>query len=637
MSRFFLAVLVCAVSALDAFAFTQQQTFRALTPEEAAMKDVSFAPGAPAVILDWVEVDEDTNAVSAEYYRIKVLAEDGRKYADVEVPYLAGFPYWGSVTDISARTIQPDGRIVPFNGKVYDKVLMKGGGLRLRAKTFSLPEVQPGSILEYRFKRRWTDHLLTNTYWMIQREIPVVHAHMTLKPYNSHGEYLTYFTYFNLPEGKAPAQKGRDAYELEVTNVAPFQEEGFAPPADWLKMRVYFYYTFSKVEPEKFWAVQTTDWSKTIEGFIGKPGAVAAEAQKLAGKDPMETLQNVYAKAQTFRNLSFVDETKADTKKSAAEVVAKGEGYRLEITRAFVALARAAGLDANVVRVAPRDRFFFTPNVADAEQVDDEIAVVVVDGKTHYLDPGTPSAPFGIVSWEKSHVPGIRISKGAQPVFNTVAEHEPEHAVAHRSADLKLNGDVLEGAVVATYTGQEALLRRLRTWGDDEATRTKDLEDEAKGWFPDGATVKLTSVTGATSHAEPLVAKYDVTVPGLVSEAGSRTVMPASVFSANAKNPFSSATRTHPIYFHYPNKVEDDVKVTLPDALSLAEVPSPAKLNGGALQYASEVKRDGKTVTFKRSMTVDAMLINKDYYNALRTFYSATIAADQKPLVLVAK
>lgn len=637
MARFFVAALVCALTALDAFAFTQQQTFRAVTPEETAMKDVSFAPGAAAVILDWVEVDEDTNAVSAEYYRIKVLTEEGRKYADVEVPYLAGFPYWGSVTDISARTIQPDGRIVPFAGKVYDKVLMKGGGLRLRAKTFSLAEVQPGSILEYRFKRRWTDNLLTNTYWMIQREIPVLRAHMTLKPYNSHGEYLTYFTYYNLPEGKAPQQKGRDAYELEVTNVPPFQEERYAPPEGWLKMRVYFYYTSSKVEPEKFWNVQTTEWSKQIEGFIGKPGALAAEARKLAGKDAMETLQNVYAKAQTFRNLSYVEETNADTKKNAADVVAKAEGYRLEITRAFVALARAAGLDANVVRVAPRDRFIFSPNITDADQMDGEIAMAVVDGKTFYLDPGTPTAPFGIVSWEKSNVPGIKINKGALPVFNTVAEHEPEHAVTRRSADLRLNGDVLEGTISATFTGQEALARRLRTWGDDEATRTKDLEDEAKGWFPDGATVKLTSVTGATSHTEPLVVKYDVTLPGLVSEAGSRTVMPTSVFASTTANPFSSATRTHPIYFAYPNKVEDEVKVTLPETLSIAAVPAPAKVNGGALQYANEVKHEGKTLTSKRSMIVSAMLINKEYYTALRNFYSATITADQKPLVLVAK
>ncbi len=638
MARLPLVLSLCLLAAANAFAgFAKYQEFHPATPEELALKDVSFAPGASAVILDWSEVDEDPLSVASEYYRIKVLTEEGRKYADVEVPYLAGSRYNGRVTDISARTIQPDGRVVPFNGKVYDKIIYKAGGVRLRAKTFSLPDVQPGSILEYRYQRRWADRVLMDTYWAIQRDIPILRARMSLTPYDTKGEYRSYFTYFNLPAGKVPTLTSRHTYDLELTDVAPYRSEDFAPPEESLKMRVNFYYTFSKIDPAKFWDVQAAAWNKEIEGYLGKPDGLRSQAQPLAGKEPLETLRNIYAKVQTFRNLSFEDETSADLKKNAAQVVTQAEGYRSEINRAFVALARAAGIEAHVIYVAPRDRFFFSPEITDAGQVHGEIAVAAIGGQTHYLDPGTPTAPFGIVSWEKSNVPGLRIAKGVQPVFTPVAEQQPEQSVTRRSADLRLNGDVLEGSVTATFTGQEALRRRLRTWGEDDATRTKDLEDEAKRWFPDGATVKLTQVTGATTHAEPLVAKYDVTLPGLVSEAGSRTVLPISVFEANARNPFSSATRTHSIYFHFPRREEDDVKVTLPESLSLADVPPPAVLKGGALQYANEVKHNANAVTFTRSMSVNTMLVEPQYYRALRNFYSAMVAADQKPLVLVSK
>lgn len=638
MSRIVLAVSFCALAAANALAgFSQNQDFRPATPEELALKDVAYAPGAPAVILDWVEVDDDPHSVSSEYYRIKILSEEGRKYADVEVPYLAGHEVGGRVTDISARTIQPDGRIVPFDGKVYDKIIYKAGGLRVRAKTFSLPDVQPGSILEYRYQRRWADNLLMNTHWTIQRDIPVLHARMSLTPYDTKGEYQSYFTYHNLPPGKTPELVSRKTYELELTDVPVYQAEDFAPPEDSLKTRVAFYYTDRRVDPTKFWVMQSAKWNKSIESYIGNPTRLRTHVQPLAGKEPMETLQNIYAKVQTFRNLSFEDETRADDKKDAADVVAKAEGYRSEINRAFVALARAAGLEANVVRVGPRDRFFFSPNVPDAGQMDGEIAAVTIGGQWQYFDPGTPTAPFGIVSWEKSSVPGIRIAKGQAGSIETVADLKPEDAVMRRSADLRLNGDVLEGSITATFTGQEALRRRLRTWGEEEAERTKDLEDEAKGWFPGGATVKLTQVTGATSYAEPLVVKYDVTLPNLVSAAGSRTVLPISVFTSSAKNPFSSATRTHPIYFRYLRREEDDVKVTLPESLSLAALPEPAKLNAGALQYANEVKQDGKAITFKRSMSVHTIFVEAKYYRPLRTFYSALVAADQKPLVLVSK
>jgi len=616
--------------------FSKSQDFRPPTPDELAMKGVDYAPGVSAAILEWIEVDDDESAFSAEYYRVKIFSEEGKKYADIEIPYMPFYPVSQRVTDISARTIQPDGTIVPFDGKVYDKVLFKSGRASLRAKTFSLAGVQPGSIIEYRYQHRWSSALLLGTVWSIQREIPVLHAKMSLKPYDSEGEFGSFFTYFNLPAGNIPSRTRDRKYEFELRNVPAFLAEQFAPPEDQLKARVNFYYTTSRIAPEKFWETQNGVWNKAIEGFIGKPDALRAVAQPLIGATEMETLQNVYAKAQSLKNHSYETEPTEREKKNAADVLKKGDGYSLEINRTFVALARAGGLQANVLRVAPRDRFFFMQTIPDAEQMGDEIAAVTVDGKTLYFDPGTPTAPFGIVSWEKSNVPSFRIAKGdpaKQPVV--VAAQTPEDAVVRRSADLRLNGDALEGTIVATFTGQEALRRRLRSWNEDDATRTKAFEDEVKAWFPDGATVKLTQLTGVTTHAEPVVAKFDVTLMNVVSAAGSRTVLPISVFESKSQNPFAAATRTHPIYFHYPHREEDEVKVTLPPTLAPAALPSPTKLDAGALMYLNETKQNGRELTFKRSTSVDALLVQAEYYKALRNFYSVMITADQKPLVLV--
>ena len=636
MVRIAAAVSFCVLVAANAFAglFAPAQEFHPATPEELALKDVSYAPGAAAVILDWVEIDDDTRSYSAEYYRIKILGEEGKKYADVEVPYDAGFPVHARVTDISARTIQPDGTIVPFDGKIYDKVLYKSGGVRVRARAFSLPAVQVGSILEYRFQRRWAERMLLNTLWRIQREVPVLRARMSIRPHPTDGMYESSFTYHNLPPGRVPMRTRDKTYDFELTNVPACQPEELAPPEESLMSRVHFYYTLGQMDALEFWSKQAGGWNKSIESFIGKVDA--GVARPLLGKDPMETLHNIYAKVQSFKNRSF-DDSSADEKKNASDVIAKAEGSRNEINRAFVALARAAGLEANVVRVAPRDRFFFSANVLDAEQMDGEIAVVTIDGQTHTFDPGTPTAPFGLVSWEKSNVPGVRIAKGAKPAFTTWANQKPEQAVMRRSADLRLNGDMLEGTITATFTGQEALVRRLRAWGGSDAERTKQLEDEAKEWFPSGSTVKLVQVTGATSHAEPLVAKFDVTLVNVVSAAGSRTALPISVFAASAKNPFSSATRTYPIYFKFSRRHEDDVKVTLPESLTLSAVPEPAMLDAGALQYRNEIRQNGNVIVFTRSMSVDTMLVDQQYYTPVRNFFSSMVAADQKPLLLTSQ
>lgn len=635
-------VLVClaSVSAHAGFGgFSKSQDFRAATADELAMKSAPEAPGAEAVVLDWIRVDDDPSSYSAVYMRIKILTEEGTKHGNVEISYLPGYPYTSRITDIDARTIRPDGTVVPFNGKVYDKVLFKSGRNALRAKTFSLSDVQPGSILEYRYIRRWSANFLFNTYWEVQRDIPVAHAKFSIKPYTK-GEFGSFFTYIGLPPGKIPV-KVRDAYELELEKMPALRTEELMPPVEQLRARVNFFYTDSRLRPDQFWPAQAATFAKDIEKFMARSSAWEKAAPQIgSAKDRNELLRKIYAHAQSLRNLSFesvkteqeIDRQDLGESKNVDEVVRKGAGYAHEINRVFVALARGAGFDADAVRVAPRDQFFFSDKLPDADQMSSEVAVVMIDGKPLYLDPGTPYAPFGVLSWEKSNVASIQIAKG-KPVWGNTPLGAATDAKMRRTADLRLNDGALEGTITLTFSGQEALVRRLRTFGEDEAARKKAMEDEVKAWFPEGATLKLTSITGDAAAAETLVAVFDVVLPNVASSAGSRTVLPPSIFETNAKNPFAPVTRQHAVYFPYPSVEEDEVKITVPATLSVGPLPAPQNLNVGAALFTSETKRNGHEITFRRSQTVDMMMIEAKHYNALRKFYSAVLTADQQPLV----
>jgi transglutaminase-like putative cysteine protease len=654
MIRSFLLAAALVVVESNVFAgFAPTQDFRAATPEELAMTGIPSAPGAAAVILDWVRFDDDHFSNSAEYVRIKVFTEEGKKYADVEIPYIVNYPYNGRISEISARTTRPDGTTVRFDGKVYDKLLYKTSRATVHAKAFSLADVQPGSILEYRFVRRWAPRLVQDTTWTIQRDVPIRHVKLTLKPYDTTvlaREFSTRFTYSGLPPGKVPVKtKGRlnDIYELELENIPAFQSEAFAPPELELKPRVTFSYTRSLVRLDEFWNVEPLLWSKKIEAFLGKSAAAAVAGRDLAvGSDnPTETLRKIYERVQSLRNYSFEAE-KSDQElvkqnigesSNVDEVLGNGAGYRDELNRLFVAMARGAGLDAAAVRVAPRDTFFFSEKLPDAEQMAGEIAAVTWDAQRHFFDPGTPHAPFGTVSWEKSNVPGFLVSRNAPPQWLKVPQIAPSAAVTKRVADLRVDGETLVGTITVTFTGQDALVHRLRAVGEEETARNKELEDEVKAWFPQGATLTTKSVIGLTSSDDAVVAAYDVILPNVISRAGSRMALPPSVFAVAAKNPFAPATRTHPIYFQYPRSEEDEVKVGLPATSMVSVLPTPANLKAGALAYTNTTTQDGNVVTFRRSMMIDAMLVEARYYSAVRNFYNAMVAADQKPLLLVPK
>jgi hypothetical protein len=379
-----------------------------------------------------------------------------------------------------------------------------------------------------------------------------------------------------------------------------------------------------------------------VESFIGKPSASLATPIVGNATDKREMLLKLYTHVQSLRNLTFENEKseqelnreKLRDPKNAGDVIKSRYGSRDELNRAFVFLARSAGFEADVVRVAPRDERFFSKTVPDADQMSTEVAVVTLEDKPLYLDPGTPGAPFGVVSWEKSTTTGIRFSKKGGPTWLEVPGAAPAAALMKRSANLRLTGEVLEGTVTVAYSGQEALVRRVRALNEDDAARKKALEDEVKAWFPDGSTATLKEVTGDKTHEDVFQVTFDVTLPNAVSRAGSRTVVPMSVFASTAKNPFAPTTRTHAIYFPYARSEEDEVKLTLPDGLAPPSLPAPVNANAGSVVYKNETKLNGKELVFKRSMFIDVIFVDVKYYGALRNFFSAMTTADQRPIVL---
>ena len=107
-----------------------------------------------------------------EYRRIKVLNDDGKKYADIEIPYVPGV---FQIEGIQARAIRPDGTAVNFQGQVFDRTAVRARKFKVQLKALTLADVQKGSIIEYsytaRFHRKLPDVLKNPSDYIISRTI----------------------------------------------------------------------------------------------------------------------------------------------------------------------------------------------------------------------------------------------------------------------------------------------------------------------------------------------------------------------------------------------------------------------------------------------------------------------------------
>jgi len=115
------------------------------TAEELKMTAEPAAPSAAAIYLYREERADDKVHMHSLYVRMKILTEEGKKYADVELVYDHRRSF--SIRAVDGRTIHSDGTVIPFTGKPYDKVLEKTRTVSYQAKVFTLPDVQVGSRL----------------------------------------------------------------------------------------------------------------------------------------------------------------------------------------------------------------------------------------------------------------------------------------------------------------------------------------------------------------------------------------------------------------------------------------------------------------------------------------------------------
>jgi hypothetical protein len=609
-----------------------------ISPAELQMTSVAEAPGAPAVIL-YRQVDRDDVANHQfTYVRIKVLTEEGRKYANAEIPFFNGNE---SVHSIKARTIRPDGSIANFEGKPMDKMIVKAKGIKYMAKVIVLPDVQVGSIIEYHYSDQLKEHYAFDSHWIVSEELFTKYAKFSLKP----SQYFPVrFSWQGLPPGVVPKNE-RGVIHLEVNNIGAFQTEDYMPPQNELKARVDFMYS-EDTEPQadKFWKNEAKRANGQVESFIGKRKAMEqAVAQIVSPTDtPEAKLQKIYARVQQLRNTGYEVETTEQERKREKEKAIKnvedvwksGSGSGREITWLYLALVRAAGLEAYPVLVSRRNEYFFTPQVMDPHRLDDNVVLVKLNGKDTFYDPGTVFTPFGILPWPETAVKGLRLDKdGGAWVTTTV----PDSTVSNitRKADLRMTDQGgLEGKVTVTFSGLEALSMRLELRNQDETTRTKYIEDVVREFIPVGIDVDLKNKPDWSSSAPTLVGEFEIKVQGWASAAGHRALIPVGLFSAPEKHVFEHAMRVHPIYFDFPTGRIDDVTIELPLDWKVNSLPPGHKDEGKVCAYNTTAENNKGTLHLTRNLDINALVLDTKYYGALRKFFQTVKTGDEQQIVV---
>lgn len=629
----------------------------ALTPAELQMTDNDKQPGSFAMILCFAVETDNIKSTETRSMRIKVFKDEGKKYANVEIPYVEKY---SDVQEIVARTIAPDGKVTPFTDQIFDREIVKAKKFRYHAKVLLLPDVRAGSLIEYTYKVHYKEkvpdgyqhpeHYIFDrgfTYpaaeWDVQQNLYLKHGHFVLVPVKG-ARVVDFKRALTTDRQIEKLSDGR--LQFDIDDVPAFEEEEYAYPEENLKGKMNLYYAVGFFGASSYWAGLGTSLAREYDAFIGRKKSKVIDTEVSRLLTPKESdeasLRKLYVRAQQIRAMDY-ESSKTDKElkqehigenKNAEQVLQRGYGYGNDINLLFIAMARSAGFEANPLLLSSRKRAFFKEEYPNREQLNALVAIVRAGGKPYILDPQSRYCPFELLPWSMTGAGGMLVDV-INPRVMITPEPKSNEAVSRTAGSLKLNEEgTLKGILTVSYEGQQALLERQWAIGEDEAKRRERLEDSMKSLLRMEATVKLLSVDGWEKTGEPLKIEYEIEVPGYATPAGQRLVIPLGVLHTMDKNPLSSPRRTHPVYFEFPTETFEEIAIELPPGMQADGLPVNDKVDVGAVTYQLVAKSDGSAVRITRSRRIGAYNVAVGQYQILRKYFENVLSEDSRQVAI---
>ena len=688
--------------ALGAVPLVAHAQFPPIPREELTMTTDPKAPGAAAVYLYREETEDDPHAFRTIYARIKVLTDAGKSAAVVHVSYPKTFVFnavgnnssrmatgtstsWDAPTlnhlgedqpwdtdsyvgkveigALEGRVIHPDGTIVALTGKP-SKLLKATKGTRGSETSFTMPGVEVGSVIEYRYQVRY-DRYLTAPDWKLQKEYFIHKEHFVFRPSkqflpqqskdvgagdsalkDSHDNILTDIRFKPvLPAGKTLTTDAMGNYVVDLTDVPPIPDENYAPPLTDEAYSVDFFYTYTPDEKD-YWQKQMGFWTRALNAYTAPTQALRnAVKEFVAPSDSsLDKAKKLYDVVQKIEN---TDSSPDGAPLTGSEWIPRGKvdsvllnkkGSSNQIAFLYLALMRTAGISARPERIASRSLRIFSAQFLDNIQLDAVLIGLQIDGKETLVDPGTKMAPFATLHWAHAGVGGVVMDANnkAQIIVTPLQKNTDNSTLHIGTLNVSAQG-AISGTLKVAFVGQKAIeLRQIGVKSGAEAVKA-EVNAMFAQQVPSGIQASVDHLAYLNDPNKQLLAMIPVS-GSIAKNSDGRLVLPRMFFEAQERNPFPSESyRELPVDMRYPAQEQEQITYVLPAGYALEGTPRDANLKWAEnAAYQLRTKVEGSSVTGARILQRGFTLLDPKDYEQLHDFYQKVVAADQQPLVLSA-
>ncbi len=605
--------------------------------------------------------------------RMKIYTDEGKKFATVSIPY-RGFDEYENVVEISGVTYNfENGKVVKTKLKAKNAQWTKNGKNMWNC-TFTLPDVKPGSVIEYTYKIASLDFAKLRD-WMFQKDIPVLKSNVVLTT----PDFIQFTFFSNAPSEMLDVEQKDhmhyilfyntniycNGYDLNMKarNVPAFKKEVLMPDSNRQIIKGEFLLNLVITRPPELYnfnerylmpylkplfLTTTEDYYEPRDRIYIRNDIMAGYriqegmdwesfVKKLSknpdfGKNMLKAFENKWL-IDSFRktdtgikrmvaiynyvknNIKWNGQYRIFTNNSLEKTFEEKSGFSSDINLLLVNLLNRSGIQAKPVLISTRSFGNVYKEVGFFRKFNHVIVSVVLEGKVFLLDATDPLRPYDFLDIQDLNQEGLLVN---------ILDHEwvaLQNSVLSEIAQTEIYQISPEGSstfeITTKFTGYPALQKRKVILNSSSDMKKLDIDN---------------------LHDISLPLIINKSEQSFLTEIHSDSLFITPLLNNSlVENLFTEEQRINPVDLKYERLMIRELNISIPEGYSLQSYPPNESytMQGGFLSYSlnSEVEQNVLKMHFK--FEVINAYIPSHFYSDLKLFLETIKELEQEKVVFI--
>ncbi|CAL2089476.1 DUF3857 domain-containing protein [Tenacibaculum sp. 190524A02b] len=590
----------------------------------------------------YLDERRDYKKTTDYYFKVKIINAEAFEKATISIPFykdekvhhIKGITYNLSESGKVTKT-----HLVDTN--VYTKEL----SAKWKEKTFTMPNIKEGSVIEYVYSVSSPYSKIDD--WEFQSDIPKVKSDFTASILGNWRYNVRIIGYHKLQRNDASVKKSclympgigtGDCLILEygLDDIPAFKEEDYMLSAENFKSKLVFELK-SFTHPSRGTEKYTKTWKdadkKLRFNFLDNQGSKKSFFKKKLPEHIFLESSELEKAKKAFdfikKHYTWNGKYWPSQKIRVKNAFENKSGTIFDINLSLYNSLKAIGVDCNLVLTATRDRAQPTklhPIINDFNYL---FVKATVEGEVYYLDASNKYLPFGLVQFQALNGQGRILDFKKGSFWEEI--NIKNKTFKNTKAKLVLNEDsTVKTDFVITRRGYYALDKR-------EELKNKSYDDRVASFESKYPYLEVDDYTVENIEAPEkiLKEKYSVTLEDVYRD-GSFYINPYLI-SRKTINPFKLEKRDYPVDFGYPIENTYVLSLKIPDGYKIKEeIKNKAMAlpqNGGTFIINSTFKKNILTLFCR--WNINKPLYNSAEYFALKKYFKHIIKSQDMILEIV--